>query len=138
MSASQARDATETLLLNRRITWTTIHDLSPSRETSSAQSPQPPQGGISVSLTVQRLRAEVLPIHGAPPSEIERYLQAALKMARSQAECLWELCAATSLARFWHIHGRGTEAHALLAPIYASFTEGFDLPDLVEARAVFS
>jgi len=80
----------------------------------------------------------VLRIHGAPPSEIERYFQAALEIARSQAACLWELCAATSLARFWHIQLRGTEAHALLAPVYASFAEGFDLPDLVEARAVLS
>ncbi len=28
------------------------------------------------------------------------------------------------------------EARALLAPVYASFTEGFGFPDLVEARAL--
>ena len=29
-----------------------------------------------------------------------------------------------------------SEAHDLLAPVYAWFTEGLDRPDLVEARAL--
>jgi predicted ATPase len=28
------------------------------------------------------------------------------------------------------------EAHTLLAPLYARFTEGFDTPDLVEAKTL--
>jgi predicted ATPase len=31
---------------------------------------------------------------------------------------------------------RRTEAHDLLAPVYAWFTEGFDTPDLKEAKAL--
>ena len=43
-------------------------------------------------------------------------------------------CAATSLARLWGERGRRTEARDLLAPLYASFTEGFDTPDLIDAK----
>ena len=32
--------------------------------------------------------------------------------------------------------GRPAEARALLAPVYAAFTEGFGFPDLVEARTL--
>jgi predicted ATPase len=32
--------------------------------------------------------------------------------------------------------GKRTEARQLLAPLYGWFTEGFDTPDLQEARAV--
>jgi predicted ATPase len=41
-----------------------------------------------------------------------------------------------SLARLWQRQGKRTEAHALLAPIYNWFTEGFDTADLQEARAL--
>ena len=48
----------------------------------------------------------------------------------------WELRAAMSLARLWQQQGKRAEAHALLAPIYGWFTEGFDTADLQEARAL--
>ena len=41
-----------------------------------------------------------------------------------------------SLSRLWQQHGKQAEARALLAPIYAWFTEGFDTADLQEARAL--
>jgi predicted ATPase len=44
------------------------------------------------------------------------------------------LRAATSLARLWREQGRLADACDLLAPLYASFTEGFDTQDLKEAR----
>ena len=34
--------------------------------------------------------------------------------------------------------GQAAEAQALLAPIYNWFTEGFDAPDLMEAKALLS
>jgi predicted ATPase len=46
------------------------------------------------------------------------------------------LRAATSLARLWDNQGRRSEARDLLAPIYGWFTEGFDTPDLKEAKAL--
>ena len=42
--------------------------------------------------------------------------------------------AATSLARLWRDQGRRGEARELLAPVYGSFTEGFDTADLKEAK----
>ena len=41
-----------------------------------------------------------------------------------------------SLARLCQQHGKRAEAHALLAPVYGWFTEGFDTADLQEARAL--
>jgi predicted ATPase len=49
---------------------------------------------------------------------------------------MWELRAATSLARLWRDQNRSVEAVDLLAPIYAWFTEGFDTIDLKEAKAL--
>jgi predicted ATPase len=60
----------------------------------------------------------------------------ALAVARRQTAKLWELRAATSLARLWRDQGKRSEARDLLAPIYGWFTEGFDTPDLEEAKAL--
>ena len=38
--------------------------------------------------------------------------------------------------RLWQQQGKQAEAHALLAPIYGWFTEGFDTVDLQEAKAL--
>lgn len=58
----------------------------------------------------------------------------ALAVARRQNARFWELRAATSLARLWRDHGKQNEAHDLLAPIHDWFTEGFDAPDLRDAK----
>ena len=55
---------------------------------------------------------------------------------RRQQARLWELRAATSLARFKRRLGRGEEARQAIAPIYDCFTEGFDTPDLKEAKVL--
>jgi len=60
----------------------------------------------------------------------------ALRIAREQEAKLWELRAAASLARLRRDQGRCAEARDLLAPVYDWFTEGFDTPDLRDARAV--
>ncbi len=60
----------------------------------------------------------------------------ALELARRQSGKLWELRAATSLARIWQQHGRKKEARELLAPVYDWFTEGFDTSNLKEAKAL--
>jgi predicted ATPase len=60
----------------------------------------------------------------------------ALSIARQQEAKLWELRAATSLARLRHDQGRRGEARDLLDPVYGWFTEGFDTPDLIEAKAL--
>jgi len=49
---------------------------------------------------------------------------------------LWELRAVMSLARLRRDQGRHAEARDILAPVYGWFTEGFDTPDLMEAKAL--
>jgi class 3 adenylate cyclase/predicted ATPase len=59
-----------------------------------------------------------------------------IAVSRAQGARGWELRASTSLARLWRDQGKRTEARDLLAPIYGWFTEGFDTPDLKEAKAL--
>jgi len=66
----------------------------------------------------------------------EKYFLASLDCARKQQAKSWELRTASSLARLWQGQGKRKEAHALLAPIYNWFTEGFDTKDLKEAKAL--
>jgi predicted ATPase len=63
-------------------------------------------------------------------------LQRALDVARCQEAKALELRAAMSLSRLWQQQGKRAEAHALLAPVYGWFTEGFDTTDLQEAKAL--
>ena len=73
---------------------------------------------------------------GTPQAEAETWLQRALDVARRQEAKSLELRAAMSLARLWQQQGKRAEAHALLAPVYGWFTEGFDTADLQEAKAL--
>ena len=66
----------------------------------------------------------------------EELYRKALSIAREQGAKLWELRAAVSLSRLWRDQGKRADAHDLLAPVYGWFTEGFDTPDLKEARAL--
>ena len=43
-----------------------------------------------------------------------------------------------SLTRLRLQQGKTNEGHALLAPVYAWFTEGFDTADLMDAKALLS
>jgi predicted ATPase len=66
----------------------------------------------------------------------EELYRKALSVAREQEARLWELRAAVSLARLRRDEGCRGEARDLLAPIYGWFTEGFNTPDLREAKAL--
>jgi predicted ATPase len=66
----------------------------------------------------------------------ESCFTAALAIARRQQAKSWELRTATSWARLMRDQGRVREAHDLLAPVYAWFTEGFGTKDLKEAKAL--
>jgi predicted ATPase len=72
----------------------------------------------------------------ARDAEAEASFQRAIEVARRQEARSWELRTTTGLARLWHKQGRTAEAQALLAEIYGWFTEGFETPALVEARAL--
>ena len=94
-------------------------------------------GESHYTVEVYWLKGELL-LRQAIPDEVqaEICLHQALDIARRQQTRSWELRAATSLARLWQQHGKRAEAHALLAPIYGWFTEGFDTADLQEAKAL--
>jgi predicted ATPase len=66
----------------------------------------------------------------------EELYRKALSIAEEQEAKLWELRAAVSLAQLRRNQGRRAEARDLLAPVYGWFTEGFDTPDLKEAKAL--
>ena len=69
-------------------------------------------------------------------AKAEAYFDRALEVARQQQAKSWELRASTSMARLWRDQGKPEEARELLAPIFGWFTEGFDMPDLMEAKAL--
>jgi predicted ATPase len=87
-------------------------------------------------LLLQRV-AKIPPDQGRQDQhEAERCFQHALDVARHQQAKSLELRASTSLARLWQQQGKRADAHALLAPIYGWFTEGFDTADLQDAKAL--
>jgi predicted ATPase len=86
---------------------------------------------------LHRVRGELLmALPHRDPGEVEACFHRALAVARAQSAKLWELRAATSLARLWRDHGRRAKARHLLAPVYGWFTEGFETADLKDAKAL--
>jgi predicted ATPase len=84
---------------------------------------------------LDRQRGRLLLRQGHPKAAEELYCNA-LGIAREQEAKTWELRAAASLARLWRDQGKRVEARDLLAPVFGWFTEGFDTPDLKEAKAL--
>jgi predicted ATPase len=68
--------------------------------------------------------------------EAESCFQRALEVARWQQAKSFELRAAMSLSRLWQRRGQCHAARDLLATVYDWFTEGFDTPDLQEAKTL--
>ena len=67
----------------------------------------------------------------------EAAYRSAIEIAQAQGARLWELRATTSLCRLWAAQGdpeKVLQGRQVLRERYAWFTEGFDLPDLQEAR----
>jgi predicted ATPase len=84
---------------------------------------------------LNRHKGQLLLRQGHPEAAEELYRNA-LSIAEDQGAKLWELRAAVSLARLRRDQGRRAEARNLLAPVYGWFTEGFDTPDLKDAKAL--
>jgi tetratricopeptide (TPR) repeat protein len=63
-------------------------------------------------------------------------LREAIEIAEAQSANLFRLRASCDLARLLAEGGRAEDARNVLAPVYAWFTEGFDMPDLVAARTL--
>jgi predicted ATPase len=84
---------------------------------------------------LHRLQGDLLNATG-DRSAAERSYRQALAVAERQSAKLPQLRASISLARLWRDQGKIADAQALLAPVYNWFTEGFDAPDLIEAKAL--
>jgi len=69
-------------------------------------------------------------------AESEASFERSIRIARRQQAKSLELRGATSLTRLRRDQGKRKQGHDLLAPIYGWFTEGFDTPDLKEAKAL--
>jgi predicted ATPase len=75
-------------------------------------------------------------MQGAAEAEVEVHYWRAIELARQQSAKLWELRATISLCQLWQQQGKRGEARELLGEIYAWFTEGFDTPDLQNAKTL--
>ena len=66
----------------------------------------------------------------------EADLRTAMEIGRQQGALSLQLRAARDLARLLAEQGERRQAGDLLAPLFGAFTEGFDTPDLQEAKAL--
>ena len=93
-------------------------------------------GQMQWDAELHRIKGEFMLRGQESEDEVEQLFRSALEIARKQQAKSLELRAALSLGRLWKQQGELERAHALIAPVYAEFTEGFETPDLVEARAL--
>jgi predicted ATPase len=106
-------------------------------QVNAAIATAPRTGNAAALAELRRLRGTVLQSLGSANDDgAESAFTQAIAEARRQGSRFYELRAAASLARLWRDRGRGAEARDLLAPICGWFTEGFDTPDLREAKAL--
>jgi class 3 adenylate cyclase/predicted ATPase len=95
------------------------------------------RGGIVYwNAELHRRRGELLLALGRDHAEVADCFREAMTCARVQGARSLELRAAVSLARLHGVDGEPALAVSILRPVYEIFTQGFDTPDLVEARAL--
>lgn len=73
---------------------------------------------------------------GSTRDDIEKHFNCALDLAGEQSAKSFELRSALEYSRFLYEHGAQGRAVELLSPIYEWFTEGFDNPELLEAKTL--
>ena len=96
------------------------------------------QGAHWANAELHRVHARTLLDRGDAVEEAEARLMQSLEIARQQENNLFALRTAMDIARLWQRRGKCDEARALLAPLHASFTEGFELQDLQDAKALLT
>jgi predicted ATPase len=84
---------------------------------------------------IHRLKADLLWMQGNGV-EAEAHYWAAIQVARQQSAKSLELRTTMRLSRLLQARGKQEQARQLLSDIYGWFTEGFDTPDLKDARAL--
>ena len=80
------------------------------------------------------LRGELLHMQGSTEADVEACFRQAIEVARRQQAKSLELRATVSLCRLTARQGREEESRQMLADVYGWFTEGFDTPDLIDAK----
>lgn len=83
-----------------------------------------------------RIKGNLMYLNDAPLSEVEDIYKHAIAFAQTQEAKSFELQATIPLCRLYQQQGKIIEARQMLDEIYGWFTEGFDTPDLREARAL--
>jgi predicted ATPase len=88
--------------------------------------------------TLHRMRGDLLLSQTGDENakQAEDCFHRALAVAREQRAKSLELQAAMSLSRLWKRQGKQANAREVLSEVYSRFTEGFDTPDLREARGL--
>jgi len=83
---------------------------------------------------LHRRRGELLIASGAPSAAAAACFREALAQGRAQGARSLELRAALSMAQLHRTDGESGKAREILLPVYRSFSQGLDTPDLTEAR----
>ena len=142
------RDAIETLHLHRHELLTTAFNCALAE--GLAMTGRSEQALVTIDETIalverhgdlfrmpelQRVKGVILSTSPDPDFSLaEAYFLKSLELAKRRAALGWQLRTATSLARLRLIQNRHDEARAVLAPVFARFTEGFESSDLQAAQ----
>jgi predicted ATPase len=115
------------------------HQLMPAREIISkglASAEQNSERMLNAEFFRQKARALVIEGGACVSTNAQKLLEESLAIAHGQQARSLELRAAADLARLYRDQGRRAEGRDLLAPVYGWFTEGFDTPDLKDAKTL--
>ena len=86
---------------------------------------------------LHRIKGEVArALDPSRESEAEACFEKSLEVARRQSARSWELRGAMSLGKLRRDQGRRDDAKQVLAEVYQRFDQGFETPDLLDARAL--
>jgi transcriptional regulator with AAA-type ATPase domain/tetratricopeptide (TPR) repeat protein len=95
-------------------------------------------GEHQVDSLLHGVRGDLLDALGTAGQQAEASMLRGLEIAQAQRAKAFELRVALSLARSWRGKGRARDARELVSGIYGWFTEGFDTPDLRDAKALLA
>lgn len=102
---------------------------------------------VKGELLLKKVELQSSPLTTTPTDEADDNVEAlvkeaeesflnAIRVAQKQKAKSWELRATVGLCRMWQKRGKEDEAREMLSQIFNWFTEGFDTPDLKNARAL--
>lgn len=84
---------------------------------------------------MHRIEGELRRVRGDAAGDVEACFERALESAQARGAMLLELRAAVALGGLRRESGREAGARDLVSGVFARFSEGFGLPDLVDARS---